>query len=250
MSALSAASRIDVAGISPLRRGRRRGVPALRVEADATPVSVRIDGVQGALPLPRLPRAVRLFQAALDERPHAHSVRCPPRGRTVRFGSRRARTESRMSKFHRLSVASVERETRDAVAITFAVPEALRRALSLRGRPAPDAARRHRRRGRAPVVFDLLRRAGRHPAHRGQAQSGRRVLGVGERDAEGGRRARRAAAARAFQRAARRRQPQALCGFAAGSGITPLLSIVKTTLAAEPHVASSRCSTAIARPAR
>ena len=31
-----------------------------------------------------------------------------------------------MSKFHRLSVARVDRETRDAVAITFAVPDALR----------------------------------------------------------------------------------------------------------------------------
>ena len=31
-----------------------------------------------------------------------------------------------MSKFHRLPIARVERETRDAVAVTFAVPEALR----------------------------------------------------------------------------------------------------------------------------
>jgi len=30
-----------------------------------------------------------------------------------------------MSKFHRLSIARVERETRDAIAITFAVPAAL-----------------------------------------------------------------------------------------------------------------------------
>ena len=31
-----------------------------------------------------------------------------------------------MSKFHRLAVDRVDRETRDAVAITFAVPPALR----------------------------------------------------------------------------------------------------------------------------
>ena len=31
-----------------------------------------------------------------------------------------------MSKFHRLPIARVERETRDAVAVTFAVPDALR----------------------------------------------------------------------------------------------------------------------------
>ena len=30
-----------------------------------------------------------------------------------------------MSKFHRLPVSKIERETRDAVAITFAVPPAL-----------------------------------------------------------------------------------------------------------------------------
>jgi ring-1,2-phenylacetyl-CoA epoxidase subunit PaaE len=35
-------------------------------------------------------------------------------------------------------------------------------------------------------------------------------------------------------------------GFAAGSGITPLLSIIKTTLLTEP-AAVSRCSTAIVR---
>ncbi len=110
-------------------------------------------------------------------RPHAHCVRCPPRGRTVRC---RARPGAHwMSKFHRLPVANVERETRDAVAITFAVPEALRRAIPVRGRPAPDTARRHRWRGCAALVFDLFRRAGWDPAHRGEAQSGRRVLGAG-----------------------------------------------------------------------
>ena len=88
-------------------------------------------------------------------------------------------------------------------------------------------------------------------ADRGQAQPGRRVLDVGERA--------RSQAGDALDvmppmghfnvpldPAARRHY----VGFAAGSGITPLLSIVKTTLAAEPRVASSRCSTAIARPAR
>ncbi len=39
-----------------------------------------------------------------------------------------------MSKFHPLAVAKVERETRDAVAITFAVPAALARAVPLRRR--------------------------------------------------------------------------------------------------------------------
>ena len=61
-----------------------------------------------------------------------------------------------MSKFHPLRVARVERETRDAVAITFAVPPALAEQFRFAPGPAPDAARRHRRRGRAPLVLDLL----------------------------------------------------------------------------------------------
>src|SRR5215471_5980881 len=67
----------------------------MRIEANGARVAVRLNGVQGALSVPRLPRAVRLLQAAL------------------------------MSRFHRLQVARVERETRDAVAITFAVPPSL-----------------------------------------------------------------------------------------------------------------------------
>ena len=39
--------------------------PALRLVAHDAGVAVRLDGVQGAVPLRRLPRAVRLFQAAL-----------------------------------------------------------------------------------------------------------------------------------------------------------------------------------------
>ena len=135
---------------------RRVACPRCGSKADATPVPVRLDRVQGALPLPRLPRAVRLFQAAL-------AIGAAPT----------------MSKFHRLPVAKVERETRDAVAITFAVPDAL-------AEPFRFAAGQHLTlrtdiggAGRAPLVFDLFRRAGRNAAHRGEAQSGRRVLGAG-----------------------------------------------------------------------
>ena len=119
------------------------------------------------------------------------------------------------------------------------------RAVPLRAGPASDAARRHRRRGRAPLLLDLLRGAGRRAAHRGQEEPGRRVLDLGQRGAEGGRHDRRHAAARPLQRAARREQRAHYLGFAAGSGITPLLSIVKTTLAggaAEPLHARLRQS--------
>ena len=43
-----------------------RGLPALRQRRHRAPVAVRLDGVQGAVPLPRLPRALRILQADLD----------------------------------------------------------------------------------------------------------------------------------------------------------------------------------------
>ena len=46
-------------------RQRRRALSPLRVRKHAAPVAVRLDRVQGAIPVSRLPRAVRLFQAAL-----------------------------------------------------------------------------------------------------------------------------------------------------------------------------------------
>ncbi len=141
-----------------------------------------------------------------------------------------------MSKFHPLRVAKVERETRDAVAVTFEVPPALHDAfrfvqgqhLTLRADVDGQDVRRSYSIC-AAVQDDCLRIAvKRNP--------GGRVLDLGER----------AAAAPgdtldvmpplghfnvALDPAAHRHY----LGFAAGSGITPLLSIVKTTLATEPH---------------
>ena len=109
-----------------------------------------------------------------------------------------------MSKFHPLPIARVERETRDAVAITFAVPDALREQFRYAQGQHLTLRADDRRPGRAPLVFDLLGRAGRRAADRGQALAGRRLLDLGERAAEGRRHARRDAADGALQRAARR----------------------------------------------
>ena len=59
-------SAVDVSGISPLRRAAAIPCPRCGSRADAIAVAVRLDRVQGALPLPRMPRAVRLLQAALS----------------------------------------------------------------------------------------------------------------------------------------------------------------------------------------
>ena len=139
-----------------------------------------------------------------------------------------------MSKFHRLSIARVERETRDAIAITFAVPAALApqfrfaqgQHLTLRADIGGEDVRRSYSICSA-VQDGALRIAVKKSAGGVFSTWANEALKAGDTidvmpplghfnvplDAS---------AARHY------------LGVAAGSGITPLLSIVKTTLAAEP----------------
>src|SRR6185369_7093167 len=139
-----------------------------------------------------------------------------------------------MSKFHPLRIARVERETRDAVAVTFAVPDALREQfrfvqgqhLTLRADIGGEDLRRSYSICSA-VHDDCLRIAvKRNPGGvfsewaNESLKAGDTLevmpprghfhvpLDVGER--------------------------KHYLAFAAGSGITPLLSIIKTTFAVEP----------------
>ncbi len=140
-----------------------------------------------------------------------------------------------MSKFHRLSVARVERETRDAVAITLAVPEALRaqfrwragQHLTLRADLAGNDIRRSYSICAAEHDAELRIAIKRSPGgmfsnhandtiKAGDAIEVMPPLGHFSVPAEPG---------------ARRH----FVAFAAGSGITPILSIVKTMLATEPQ---------------
>ena len=140
-----------------------------------------------------------------------------------------------MSKFHPLPIARVDRETRDAVAITFAVPDAL--ADQFRWEQGQHLTLR------ADIGGEDLRRS---YSICSAVQDG--ALRIAVKKSPGG----------AFSTwandalkagdtidvmpplghfnvpldAANRRH---YLGFAAGSGITPLLSIIKTTLAAEPQ---------------
>jgi len=140
-----------------------------------------------------------------------------------------------VSKFHRLSIARVERETRDAIAVTFAVPEALRdqfrftqgQHLTLRADIGGQDVRRSYSICSA-VDDDALRIAVKRSPGGAFSTWANEKLKVG-------------AAIDvmpplghfnvALDPAAKRHY----LGFAAGSGITPLLSIVKTTLAVEPQ---------------
>jgi ring-1,2-phenylacetyl-CoA epoxidase subunit PaaE len=140
-----------------------------------------------------------------------------------------------MSKFHRLPIARVERETRDAVAITFAVPPAL--AGAFRWQQGQHLTLR------ADVGGEDLRRS---YSICSAVQDG--TLRIAIKRAPGGvfsnwaNEALKAGDTLEVMPplghfnvpldAANRKH---YLGFAAGSGITPLLSIVKTTLAAEPR---------------
>jgi ring-1,2-phenylacetyl-CoA epoxidase subunit PaaE len=140
-----------------------------------------------------------------------------------------------VSKFHPLPIASVERETRDAIAITFAVPEPLRaqfryeqgQHLTLRA----DIGGRDVRRSYSicsAVQDDALRIAVK------RAPGGVFSTWANEALAAG-------AAIDVMPPMGHFNVPldpsaeRHYLGFAAGSGITPLLSIVKTTLAVEPR---------------
>ena len=139
-----------------------------------------------------------------------------------------------MSKFHRLAVARVERETRDAVAVTFAVPPALAdqfryaqgQHLTLRADIGGQDVRRSYSICSAVQDGTLRIAVKRNPGgvfstwaneslKPGDTLEVMPPLGH-------------------FSVALDPASARHYVGFAAGSGITPLLSIVKTTLAAEP----------------
>ena len=139
-----------------------------------------------------------------------------------------------MSKFHRLAIARVERDTRDASVITFAVPEALREAfrfapgqhLTLRADIGGEDVRRSYSICSAAPDGPLRIAVKRHP--RGLFSNwANDALKVGDTiDVMPplGHFAVPLDAAHAGHYVA----------FAAGSGITPVLSIVASTLATEP----------------
>jgi ring-1,2-phenylacetyl-CoA epoxidase subunit PaaE len=140
-----------------------------------------------------------------------------------------------VSKFHRLSIARVERETRDAVAVTFAVPEALRdqfcftqgQHLTLRAEVGGEDVRRSYSICSA-VQDGALRIAVKRSPGGAFSTWANDALKVG-------------AAIDVmppmghFNVALDPNASRHYLGFAAGSGITPLMSIIKTTLAVEPH---------------
>jgi len=139
-----------------------------------------------------------------------------------------------MSKFHRLPVAKVERETRDAVAITFAVPDAL-------AEPFRFAAGQHLTL-RTDIGGEDVRRS--YSICSGVQDGTLRIAvkrnpggvfsGWANESLKAGDTLDVMPPMGHFHVPLAADHRKHYVGFAAGSGITPLLSIVKTTLATEP----------------
>jgi ring-1,2-phenylacetyl-CoA epoxidase subunit PaaE len=140
-----------------------------------------------------------------------------------------------MSKFHALKVSKVERETRDAIVVTFAVPPELKETfrfsqgqhLTLRAAIGGDDVRRSYSICSA-VQDNVLRVAIKRAAGGAFSTWANDTLTPG-------------ATVDAMPPMGHFNTPlspahrKRYLAFAAGSGITPLLSIIKTTLLAEPH---------------
>lgn len=139
-----------------------------------------------------------------------------------------------MSRFYPLTVAQVKQETRDAVSVTFAVPEALRATfayqqgqhLTLRARV--DGADLRRSYSICSAVQDQLLRVaikrtpgGAFSSWANQQLQAGAVLDVMPPSGH-------------FNVPLDAARARHYLAFAAGSGITPILSIIKTTLLTEP----------------
>ena len=100
---------------------------------------VRLDALQGQLPLRRLPRTLRLLQVHLS----GHRT-------------------TDMARFHSLDVVDVRRETRDAVVVTLKPRDEDAALFDFTQGPVPDLPPQVRRRRAAPQLLDLRRQGEGH----------------------------------------------------------------------------------------
>jgi ring-1,2-phenylacetyl-CoA epoxidase subunit PaaE len=140
-----------------------------------------------------------------------------------------------MSKFHPLSIAKIERETRDAVAITFAIPPAIAREFHfdpgqhLTLRTSIDGQDIRRSYSICSAVQDGCLRIA---VKRNQCG----LFSIWANEAlKSGDTLEVMPPLGHFGVPLDAKSHRRYVGFAAGSGITPLLSIIKTTLAIEPE---------------
>ncbi|RZT08463.1 ring-1,2-phenylacetyl-CoA epoxidase subunit PaaE [Duganella sp. CF402] len=140
-----------------------------------------------------------------------------------------------MSKFHPLTIAQVRNETRDTIAVTFAVPPELRNSfrfqqgqhLTLRAKIGDEDVRRSY--SICSAVQDGALRVAIKRTHGGL------FSGWANDTLQAGQTLDVMPPMGHFNVPLDAANRKHYLAFAAGSGITPILSIIKTTLAAEPH---------------
>ena len=203
----------------------RRPLPAVRGARSGTE-PVRLDVVQGSVRLYQLCRALRLLQGHLMAAPEAptdtRGVAEPP-------------VRRRHAAFHPLQVARLDRLTDDAVAITFEVPAEL--AEEFRFKPGQHVA------VRALLAGDDVRRS-----YSICAPAGSDTLRIGVKRLPDGVFSSYAldhlavgdvvevlSPAGTFTPPLEAGRTHCYGAVAAGSGITPILSILATALQVEPH---------------
>src|SRR4029079_4280135 len=86
----------------------------------------RADGLQGALPLHRVPGAVRAREGDLMVSVSTGPIGAGTGATSAGTGPTRVGVRTPRGAFHTLTVARIERLCDDAVAVTFDVPEELR----------------------------------------------------------------------------------------------------------------------------
>ena len=235
----------------------RREVPALRLAEHARARPLRLDVVQGALRVPRLPRAVRLLQGALMAARNLGSTATPAAARLAdssvaetflasTVGGEHVAKRHR-ARFHALEVAEVRPLTADAVEVTFTVPEAL--ADDYTYLPGQYVALRteldgHERRRSYSICRPPERG---QPLGRDQARPRRGVLDVGEHRAEGRRHARRDEPAGHVHVDARRARRQARRRHRRGLGHHPAHGARRTRCWRGPRHPNSSSSTRTGR---
>jgi ring-1,2-phenylacetyl-CoA epoxidase subunit PaaE len=140
-----------------------------------------------------------------------------------------------MSKFHPLTIADVRNETRDTIAVTFAVPPELQHSfqfqqgqhLTLRAKIGDEDVRRSY--SICSAVQDGALRVAIKRTHGGL------FSGWANDTLRAGQTIEVMPPMGHFNVPLDAANRKHYLAFAAGSGITPILSIIKTTLAAEPH---------------
>src|SRR3979411_351636 len=185
------------------------GVPAMRLRGYRSAVGIRFDLLQGAVALQKLPRTVRLFQMSLN-------------------------MSSSIPRFHRLAVSDLRRESPDAVSLTFAVPQTLAddycfapgQYLTLRTTMDGAEVRRSYSICSGPDDGELRIAVKKVDGGAFSSWAADELKQGDELDVmtPTGR----------FGIAPAPGEARVYVGFAAGSGITPILSIVKGVLAREP----------------